>query len=347
MKRIPNFPATLIGCASLFLAAAAGAQERCPEISRLAEAAVPSRLEDPNFVANLLQPKAAATPLSRAFSFDKARQAVRDDRLTEGSQPSHRPDRGHESEPSGADGERIFRGAEGTVLRADPAHGKIVYLNRQRSRGGRQGKASDVTREQAIEATFRAAEALGVSVSELDRRNLETRVLMGSGRDKDRREAPFRFQAEIHVRVPRQVSGIPVFDSFLHTSIATSSEIARLHLQWPDFALVPGLSAENALRRRQVVEQLREALTDADRCPKISSLKAEVAYVQADQLAISTTQGDEGDKQPTGVDRLFVPALVVYAVPPEPKEDSGEIAMGAQQLVIPLFRGAGDRRERK
>ena len=342
MKRTSQFPVLILGGACWLLATTAGAQpsaqDACPEFARLAEAAVPQRVGDRQLVAGLLRPDVTQPQLGRAFTVDRARQAVQDPALTDKALPCPPEAEGHNGH-----GERTFPGQEGTLLRADLDRGQIAYLNRQRSVGALQVKEGAITQERAIEAAIRTAEALGVPVAELDRKGLSARALIAAGRDPDRRQPATKVQTAIHVRIPRQIGNVPVFDSYLQAAVNPSSEIARLHVQWPDFALVYGLSVESALPRQRVVQNLRETLAETHLCGTLSRVRAEIAYVPADQLAISSSEGDEGDKRPNGVARPFVPALVVYAVPVEPEENSGKIGMGAQQFVIPLFRGAGDR----
>ncbi len=312
------------------------AQEICPEFKQFAEEAMPRQVGDREWMSTALKPEIARPQLGEGFDPTRAQRVIRD-RLymeSDGSKRGTDPFTRHEKQ--------THRGRQGSVMRIDLARGKIAYLNRQRGHDALSGKENEISEEEAIEIAANALKTFGVPVSEVDRRNLETRVLVAAGRDS-RGGEPTRRRAEVHVRVPRQVGNIPVFDSFLRTAVNAKGEIARLSVQWPDFALVPGLMVENTLTREEVTGLLLERLAESHLCGTLSNLVLKIAYVQADQLAVSSTEADEGDRENSTADRGYLPALVVYGVPVEPEEDSGEISMGAQQFVIPLLQAKIDR----
>src|SRR5262249_17876969 len=139
-------------------------------------------------------------------------------------------------------------------------------------------------------------------------------------------------RAEVHVDVQRRVGGTPVFASHVVAAIGANAEIARLYVEWPDFAIAPGFGPGGTRPRPAVVDDVGARLTADNACGSGARRLAHTAYVP---VRLSDPLDEDNDGPKGTAEGGFVPALVVFAVPPEPKED--EDTLGEQQFVVPLL----------
>jgi hypothetical protein len=229
-----------------------------------------------------------------------------------------------------------FRNADiGSIMRVKLDKGKIAYLNPARAYDAAGGTENRVSRDEAIKITNEVIQAFGVPPAEIDTRPPEVRLLKVAGQDSERKNPPEIHRAEVQVRLARQVGGTPVFDSDAKTAINVQGEVARLHIKWQDFQLPRRLQSQQPLSRKAVVDQINAELSRTHLCDSLSRLEAFIAYVQVQEVAVTEGRDDETGGALAGDG--FVPALVVYALPVEPEEDSGKTVAGPQQLTFPLL----------
>jgi hypothetical protein len=228
-----------------------------------------------------------------------------------------------------------FCSAKGTTLKMEPERGRLTYLNPSRSFSFEKSVENRLKKEQAIEMSYEYLSKLGVPEQELAKQP-EARVMIAAGRDRENRGEAAKRRAEIHVRYPRQVSDIPVFDSDAKLAIDARGNVARMHLVWPAFKLADGLSMSDQYSREAMIRNVKQQLTPEGGCYNLSRLHTYVAYAETSQVNFGEGD-DEGEENISSIS--YVPSLVVYAVPPEPKEDSGEISMAGMQFTLPLFSG--------
>jgi hypothetical protein len=221
--------------------------------------------------------------------------------------------------------------------------GKIAYLNPERSFEARRLQNNEITSEQALKTSQEVLAAFGVPGPEINVKRAVVRELNVAGRGTRSTKPHDKLRAEVHVLLPRLVSGTPVFDSEAKTAIDAQGQVARLHIKWPDFQLVPDLSAQDMLSRNEVIRLVDTELSKENMCKSLSQVKAFIAYVLARELTLPDQGSDEKDNN---AGNGYMPALVVYAVPNEPKEDSGETAMAGQQFAVPLLRNSSEEQER-
>jgi hypothetical protein len=177
--------------------------------------------------------------------------------------------------------------------------------------------------------------AFGVPGSEISANKAVVRELRVTGRGIRSTKPPDKLRAEVHVLLPRVVNGTPVFDSEAKTAIDMRGQVARLHIKWPDFQLVPDLSVQDMLSRDEVTRMVDTEISKENLCKSLARIRAFIAYVPARELALPDQGSDEKDDN-TG--NGYMPALVVYAIPNAPKEDSGEISEAGQQLAVSLLK---------
>jgi hypothetical protein len=311
------------------------AVEGCPDgFLELVEQSIPRGVGDADVMAKLLNPQIATPQLSAAFDRQKAQTAVGDklaiDRTTCPSRSSEEDGEGKE--------DCTFRNDLGSALRLKLDLGKIAYLNPERSFEAGKLQNNEITSEQALKTSQEVLAAFGVPGSEINVKRAVVRELNVAGRGTRSTKPHDKLRAEVHVLLPRAVSGIPVFDSEAKTAIDARGQVARLHIKWPDFQLAPDLSAQDMLSRDEVIRLVDTEISKENMCRSLSRVRAFIAYVPARELTLPDQGSDERDSKNTG--EGYMPALVVYAAPNEPKEDSGEIAMAGQQLAVPLLRSS-------
>ena len=94
------------------------------------------------------------------------------------------------------------------------------------------------------------------------------------------------------------------------------------------------------MTRQELIDEIIETLGEQNGCGTLSRVFSRIMYVQSNQSegAEPTDNRDEDETSGGGTDPCYTPALVLYAVPVEPEEDSGEDALGAPEYVVPLLR---------
>jgi hypothetical protein len=288
----------------------------CPGFREMAEAAVPQAVGDRDLMGRLLAVK-VSPQLSQTFAPRALGRAVGDPLRSD-------PD----CRPTGC----VLRGAgSGSLLQFKLSAGRAVYLNPDRRFLAAAGLDNQVSEAQATRATREALSALGLPFSELGR--IDVRPLMAAAQDTLLLTRTQVLRAEVHVNLTRQVEGTRVFASRAVAAIGRDGHVARLYVQWPDFAIVPGLRPENTRPRPAVVAELLEKVSADNPCGTVARVLAHIAYVPASLLEPSgEDDGDHGEKTAG-----FAPGLVVTVVPPEARETPGQIALGEQQLLLPLL----------
>lgn len=304
----------------------------CIEFVEMLERAVPEEVGDPGLVERLLRPQTEGEPLSARFEPERAAEVLGDRFERTVPCPSRRPD--------GKDAAELCN-QEGSELEFQLERGEVTYLNPSRSFRATSGTENRVGEDRAVQVAKETFAGLGLPTSQFAP-DVEVRTLVAAGRDPAGEMEPFRVPAELHVRFMRQMARVPVFDSAAKAAIDAEGRVARLHLRWPDFRLAPGLTAEAAPKRRETILGVARILSAEAHCDGISRIDAFVAYVPGAQLEVPEA-AEDGEAEPGS--STFVPGLVIYATPPEPKEDSGEIAMPGRQIAVPLvsFAQLGDR----
>ena len=192
---------------------------------------------------------------------------------------------------------------------------------------------------QALELARGVIKSWGIPDDELALQLADLQHLNIAGGPKlDAKPAEF-LSTEVHVRFPRQVGGVPVFDSYAQLAFDVRGQVARMRIFWPSFGLVPGLEP-NPLAREEVVRRTAEELSDGAVCKSLSRVEAHIAYVLAQQVETPDPTDEGGSQDDVGVaaeSGEFVPALVVYAYPTEPREGSGELVPAGRQIVTRLL----------
>jgi len=311
------------------------AVDGCPDgFLELVEKSIPRGVGDPDVMAQLLKPTIATPQLSEAFNRLKAQEAVGDKLVIDRTKC---PSRSSEEDGEGKD-DCTFRNDLGSAMRLKLDLGKIAYLNPDRSFESNLLQDNKITEEQALKTSQEVLAAFGVPGSEINANRAVVRELMVAGRGTRSTKPHEIHRAEIHILLPRRVSGTPVFDSEAKTAIDARGQVARLHIKWPDFQLAPGLSAREMLSRADVIRMVDTELSKENMCKSLSEVRASIAYVPTRELTLPDQGSDERDSNNTG--NGYMPALVVYAVPTEPKEDSGDIAMAGQQFAVPLLKSS-------
>jgi hypothetical protein len=351
----------LAAIASLgLLLPSAGQALECLEIAERLDRAIPPEVGDPAVVERLLNPRVASPQLSESFSLVRAALAVRDPSLflpkTSCEEEEHMTPRHGSS--SGAAHQAVFghlpkprRGAprdcthwskSGKQLRERGSEGRYAYLNPDRSHRG--FTQNGVSQADAAEATLRALLVLGVPRSEIDPRGVETRDLvlmaqaLGSGAQLGEKRTA---RAEVHVLYPRQVEGTPVFDSFGRAAIDAKGEVARLHVNWPDFCIPESARSRSARSRSEIIAEALATIQNAGPCQEIGAVGAGLVYAHLPALKDRSGVSAEDDDSAAGDDgECYVPAVLVTAVGrPEQEED---LALAGQILTLPLIGDARD-----
>ncbi|PYQ06658.1 MAG: hypothetical protein DMF82_05615 [Acidobacteria bacterium] len=316
MKRLIR--AVPFAAAGVLLAGSAPAQETCPGFRDMAEAAVPTAAGDREVMARLLGVKVGAQ-LSQSFDPATAEKAVGD---------HLHPDAG--CRRAGAAPCFYRNRISGSVLHLKLPAGRATYLNPSRRFLGARGVDNPVTEAEAQRLALAGFAGFGVPAAEMGPPFV--RALMAATQDAALKTKTQILKAEVHVNVQRHVEGTPVFASRLMAAVSAKDQIARLYVEWPDFSLLPGLSPAGTRPRPAVVESVVEKMGADNPCGSVAHVMAHIAYVPA-RLA-DPQEEDNGGAEGENAG-AFVPALVVFAVPPEARD--GEVQLGEEQFVVPLL----------
>lgn len=318
----------LVGCANI----GDKPDLKCQDLSEMISKAVPQEVGSEDLGKRLLNPQPGKLDIAKVFDPNMVSEVL-GDQVEEKVKPCI-------SDTSGHHDIKDYCNEKGTVLRIKAERGRLTYLNPSRSFSFEKSEDNKLKKEEAIEISRKTLDKLGVPMEELAKQP-EARVMIAAGRDREQRQQGIKRRAELHVRYPRQVSDIPVFDSAAKLAIDNKGDVARMHLVWPAFKLAEGLSLKEQYSRDEVIRLVKLTLKPEAGCYNLSRLHAFVAYAESSEMSYGEGN-DEGEKGMSGIS--YVPSLVVYAVPPEPKEDSGEISMAGMQFTLPLFSGksAGD-----
>lgn len=309
----------------LFGIAAAGSAQDRPDLLRLVTEALPAAVGDPTAVQRLFSPEIARPQLSEGFRIEALEGAVGETLV---------PDPGcAATAPLSVQISCVQRGKGGSVLRHDLRQGKIDYINPERRFDWRSGVPNSVSSEEASTRALRLATELALPQSEILASRLKVRGLNLGAADGEGRQPSVSLRAEMHVRVPRQVGGLNVLGSRFHAVIDARGQVARLHADWPDFALRPGLLADPVLPREEVARRIASQLAESFAPGDLAEVTIVTAYVPVDRLEGRDTPDQEDGSEPL----LFEPALVIHAIPAEPAEDSGEVSLPILELTQPLL----------
>ncbi len=299
--------------------------------SILVEKAVPSDVGDPALVKRLLAPQVG--PQFADGFFDRAQNTA----LPAVQSKLRLAKRKCTRDEGGMLTCRFSNFRKTEMLKFEQRRGKAAYLNTTREWSPKMGN-NEISDEQALALARDVVKAWGIPDGELDMQFAELRHLNLAGGPKlDARPAEF-LSTEVHVRFPRHISGVPVFDSDVRLAVDARGEVARMRVMWPSFGLVPGLDAI-PLPRDEVVRMTAEELSEGAICQSLSKVDAFIAYVSSKEVE-SLDPADDGSQSEAGAAQeagQFVPALVVYAYPVDPPEDSGQLAMAGRQIVMPLL----------
>ena len=327
------FPA-LAALAALSIASEATAQGQvCSDIAELVERSIPNGVGDPAVMKQLLAP-----PIGPQFS-DVFLQIGAQSALPAVQSRLRIGRRGCTADELGEVTCRVSNFRKTEFLKFEQRTGKAAYLNQLREWSPKSG-GNDLPDGQAVELAQKVVDAWGIPVAELDRQFAEVRSLNLAGGEKLDGTPSEIVRTEVHVRFPRRIGGVPVFDSDVRFAFDGRGRVARLRVKWPSFALLPGLEP-TPISREDVAVSAAEELSEGALCGSLSKVDAHIAYVDAKELP-SFDPSDEGDVEAAHESGEFVPALVVYAYGREPKEDSGELALGGRQIVVPLLEVRGD-----
>ena len=325
MSRQATGFATLI---LLLISAAAGAQERpCEATARMVVEAVPKSIGDVDTMKKLLAPE-IGPQLSATLNPKAAAAVFRDEELKPEARcgPLRKGDHHFECRYNG----------KNSALKVELERGRVTYLNRDRSEKKGMTRVADTA---AVSLARKAAETIGVPMRELGpRADIRVlRVTAASGEDGAIKGEPGG--SEVHVRYQRRIGDVPVAFSRYHAAIDSRGNIARMHVRWPDFRLVRGLDAANALPREAVVGRVLGDIDRDNRCGSLSGVTAKVVYARTAVVEGGEGLTEDGAEKETPSSE-FVPALLVTVIPVEQKEDSGVVQMPVQNYVFPLFHGA-------
>jgi hypothetical protein len=237
-------------------------------------------------------------------------------------------------------------------LRVNLFKGKFAYLNRSRSFiTERNPNGITLSTDKALTFAQGLQVAFGIPASEIDKRYIDVRGLHVAGADAKEPPAgttatphPTGVLAEVHVRFPRAIPDgggnpkWPVFDSQFMVAVTGSDarqQAARVRGQWHDFGLL--LPAVQPVSNAQLLDSMLGALEGSinpatlefpgtdPKTGKLKGTRSFVAFVPIEQMeACRVDPGDEkaGEEQTRVQDlrRLYVPALVLFAIPQDPGE---------------------------
>ena len=310
-------------CAAASVAPARAQETACPVLRAAVERGVPESVGDAALMGRLLKPT-VGPQLSRRFGAARVQQFAGD---------VLRPDATCNARRS-HDRDCTWSNAEGSSLRTSLGRGRVIYTNLLRSEGLQPTKMAPAA---ALASAREAAGAFGLPMSEVVNlaprvRYLEvgTRPVEGAGGES--------FEAEAHVWFKRSIGGVPVAYSKFHAAFDATGRLARAHVRWPDFRLEPRLSLADMHSRRAVVDNVIAALEETLECGNFADLKAEIVYLDSQEIAGADGQDAELGG-PDTAPHTFLPALLVRVLPIEQKEDSGILQEPVQEIAFSLFGG--------
>lgn len=321
-------------CFSLLYPAVLQAETRCQDTMQLVKKSLPKEIGNNDFLSDLLKPEFDTKQLSQRFNREQLIEAMDDVLRLPASecQTGGQDNTGNKADTKDRDsGENTVPnrlqqdkcGSMKSRVKINLAQGKVTYLNPERSFKFNKNQANRVQKAVAEKLALNLLESIGVPVKELGRS--EVRELIAAGRDSKNKLKPSRLRAELHVRVGRKIGNLPVFDSEAKVAVSSKAQAARLHLSWPDFVLEPKLAQRKPHSPDTIIQMATKALSGKNQCNKYSRINSVIAY------APSSTKRNSDRKI------RYIPSLIVYAIPPEPKEDSGQIAQPGVQVTIPLI----------
>ncbi len=337
MKRnLSSFVLALASPLLLVPPALAQEEEVCRDIVELVEKGVPKEIGDSAFLKRLLEPSVGPQFADRFI--DLAQQAA----LPAVQSKLRLSQRKCVPDQEGHVTCRLsnFRNTE--LLKFEEREGKAAYLNLTREWSPNKGE-NKLPDAQAMELARGVIKAWGIPDEELALQLADLQHLNIAGGPKlDDRPAEF-LSTEVHVRFPRHIGGVPVFDSFAQLAFDVRGQVARMRVLWPSFGLVPGLEPL-PLSREDVVMRTAEELSDGAVCGSLAKVEAHIAYVLSKEVETPdpTDEGSQDEVEVASESAEYVPALVVYAYPKDPKEDSGELVPAGRQLVARILDSRDD-----
>lgn len=259
-------------------------------------------------------------------------------------------------------GEPTGQDATAVQLRFSRQTGKFSYLHRTRSFDANRMADNKVPADAAREAALKLARSFGLPPEEIDTKFVQ--VLDLNVAAEPVQQAPGAAavgerivkRAEVHVRVPRRLGDWPVFDSGFMVAFGDDGSgrprPSRLNGRWPDFGLLlPAVQSDEVFSDADLLARMVEDLSPEIRLPlDPKTTRAFIAFVQAAEFTKCAVTGDGGDDdaggagghtRPQDLLRLFVPAVVFFAVPPDPgemKETKLAPSTGVLQRSYPLIR---------
>jgi hypothetical protein len=311
-------------------------EEVCRDILEAVEQGVPKEVGDPAFLKRLLEPTVGPQFADRFI--DLAQQAALPavkSRLRLAQRHCVPDQEGHVTC-------RLSNFRKTELLKFDERQGKAAYLNLTREWSPKLGE-NKLPDAQAMELARGVIKSWGIPDEELALQLADLRRLNIAGGPKlDDRPAEF-LSTEVHVRFPRHIGGVPVFDSFAQLAFDVRGQVARMRVFWPSFGIVPGLEP-NPLSREDVVMNTAVELSEGAVCGSLSRVEAHIAYVLSKEVETPdpTDEGSQDEVEIASESAEYVPALVVYAYPRDPKEDSGELVPAGRQLVARILDSRDD-----
>jgi hypothetical protein len=348
--------------ASLALAAFSGGPARaggttCSDFVTLAANALPPQVGDMAFMQALLSPEVAQPQLPDALRDPKllkrALKTIGAGKLAPDRSECRFDGKVHRREQGRDPADELecrFRGGKtGESLDLELDRGKVSYLNPMRSYDGASGvenRVSDADAQAMARAAAMAFQCPSDEISPLRLTRLKAAMVPVMDDRPDLQNAQVHV-AEVHVLASRHVGGTPVHGSLLRVAIDAEGRVARMHVRWPRFCVVPGLGqdlANTLLSRADVLDAIVETLGEQNACQTLGKLRARIEYVRAGEATGQAEEPDPRDESPGAGEgaRCYVPALVLQATPIEPEEDSGGLSMGAPEYIVPLLRGRSD-----
>lgn len=306
----------------------------CPETAELIKQSFPSEIGDDGFIKSLLNPKINKEQLSKKFNKEQLRK-IMGNPFTGSKRECKSGGQDVTTNKSDSEKRTVTKKQIRPKIKKDRcddrrsmvnynlSQGRITYLNPKRSFKFVKSKENTVSKEEADKKVRETLEIIGVPKNELG--DSDIRVLIAASRDSKNKSKVVKRRAEVHVRIGREVNGFPVFDSEAKIAIDNKLQPARLHLRWPDFRLLSGLERRKVRSPDALLRHAVKALSGRKKCNNYSHVASSVAYTIVKQ------------KRDSKQTPLFIPSLVIYATPPEPKENSGEIAQAGMQIVVPLL----------
>lgn len=346
----------VLGCT---LAGWLGAQQLCPgfDLTERVTNALPSAVGDPQAVANLLTPRIEPRQLGRVFAPWRAAVAVADHQLRLKPKSCEAIDavKHHNHHYSHASlvpfalhrlpprRDCTYKSRDKAQLRAKVSEGRYSYVNWNRSHRG--FAENEVPQQEAALRTLQALIRFGVPRSEIDPENPQIRDLVLSAQQLGAASSALgtrRARAEVHVLYQRKVDGISVFDSFGRAAVDVHGNLARLHINWPDFCIAEGAYSHNTRSQREVINAIVGAIEAAGPvCDTVGAIGITLAYVQVDALTDPISNNSDDESSAASVPKCYLPSVVVAVVGPDPGEDSGKVSLAGQLLAVPLLRSLG------